>query len=61
MIYGIVINALIGVFCLYLAKGTQFTKKSLFLNHFSTRVILMLIGGLLLGFALGDLLIWARA
>ncbi len=60
MIYGIIINTLIGLFFLFLAKGTQFTKKSLFLSHFSTRVILMLIGGLLLGFALGDFLLWLR-
>ena len=60
MLIEIIINFFVGVLFLYFAKGNEFTSESAFLNHFSTRVILMLIGGLLLGFALGDFLLWVR-
>ncbi len=56
----ITLNLVIGILLLYLAKGNETLKKIKIFNNFSFRVCLMMLGGLLLGFALGDLLIWLR-
>ena len=56
----ITLNLVVGILLLYLAKGNETLKKIKIFNKFSFRVCLMMLGGLLLGFALGDLLIWLR-
>ena len=56
----IILNLVVGILLLYLAKGNETLKKIKIFNNFSFRVCLMMLGGLLLGFALGDLLIWLR-
>ena len=56
----ITLNLLVGILLLYLAKGNEALKKITIFNNFSFRVCLMMLGGLLLGFALGDFLIWLR-
>ena len=56
----ITLNLVLGILLLYLAKGNETLKKIKIFNNFSFRVCLMMLGGLLLGFALGDLLIWLR-
>ena len=56
----ITLNLVVGILLLYLAKGNEALKKIKIFNNFSFRVCLMMLGGLLLGFALGDLLIWLR-
>ncbi len=58
--FGITLNLVAGILLLYLAKGNEALKKIRIFNNFSFRVCLMLLGGLLLGFALGDFLIWLR-
>ena len=57
----ITLNLLVGILLLYLAKGNEALKKITIFNNFSFRVCLMMLGGLLLGFALGDFLIWLRS
>ena len=57
---GITLNLEVGIMLLYLAKGNDTLKKIKIFNNFSFRVCLMMLGGLLLGFALGDFLIWLR-
>ena len=56
----ITLNLVVGILLLYLARGNETLKKIKIFNNFSFRVCLMMLGGLLLGFALGDLLIWLR-
>ena len=56
----ITLNLVVGILLLYLAKGSETLKKIKIFNNFSFRVCLMMLGGLLLGFALGDLLVWLR-
>ena len=56
----ITLNLIVGILLLYLAKGNEALKKITIFNNFSFRVCLMMLGGLLLGFALGDFLIWLR-
>ena len=56
----ITLNLVLGILLLYLAKGNETLKKIKIFNNFSFRVCLMMLGGLLIGFALGDLLIWLR-
>ena len=56
----VTLNLVVGILLLYLAKGNETLKKIKIFNNFSFRVCLMMLGGLLLGFALGDLLIWLR-
>ena len=56
----ITLNLVVGILLLYLAKGNETLKKIKIFNNFSFRVCLMMLGGLLLGFALGDYLIWLR-
>jgi hypothetical protein len=56
----ITLNLVVGILLLYLAKGNETLKKIKIFNNFSFRVCLMMLGGLLIGFALGDLLIWLR-
>ena len=56
----ITLNIVVGILLLYLAKGNETLKKIKIFNNFSFRVCLMMLGGLLLGFALGDFLIWLR-
>ncbi len=56
----ITLNLLVGILLLYLAKGNEALKKIRIFNNFSFRVCLMMLGGLLLGFALGDFLIWLQ-
>lgn len=56
----ITLNLVVGILLLYLAKGNEALKKIKIFNNFSFRVCLMMLGGLLLGFALGDFLIWMR-
>ena len=56
----ITLNLVVGILLLYLAKGNEAKKKIKIFNNFYFRVCLMMLGGLLLGFALGDLLIWLR-
>ncbi len=56
----ITLNLVVGILLLYLAKGNETLKKIKIFNNFSVRVCLMMLGGLLIGFALGDLLIWLR-
>ena len=56
----ITLNLLVGILLLYLAKGNEALKKITIFNNFSFRVCLMMLGGLLLGFALGDFLIWLQ-
>ena len=56
----ITLNLVLGILLLYLAKGNEALKKIKIFNNFSFRVCLMMLGGLLLGFALGDFLIWMR-
>jgi hypothetical protein len=56
----ITLNLVVGILLLYLAKGNEALKKIRIFNNFSFRVCLMMLGGLLLGFALGDFLIWLR-
>ena len=56
----ITLNLVVGILLLYLAKGNEALKKIKIFNNFSFRVCLMMLGGLLLGFALGDFLIWLR-
>ena len=56
----ITLNLVVGILLLYLAKGNDALKKIKIFNNFSFRVCLMMLGGLLLGFALGDFLIWLR-
>ena len=56
----ITLNLLVGILLLYLAKGNEALKKIRIFNNFSVRVCLMMLGGLLLGFALGDFLIWLQ-
>ncbi len=56
----ITLNLVVGILLLYLAKGNEVLKKIKIFNNFSFRVCLMMLGGLLLGFALGDFLIWLR-
>ena len=56
----ITLNLVVGILLLYLAKGNDVLKKIRIFNNFSFRVCLMMSGGLLLGFALGDFLIWLR-
>ena len=57
----ITLNLVVGILLLYLAKGNETLKKIKIFNNFSFRVCLMMLGGLLLGFALGDFLIWLRS
>ena len=57
---GITLNLVVGILLLYLAKGNEVLKKIKIFNNFSFRVCLMMLGGLLLGFALGDILVWLR-
>ena len=57
----ITLNLVVGILLLYLAKGNEALKKITIFNNFSFRVCLMMLGGLLLGFALGDFLIWLRS
>ena len=56
----ITLNLVVGILLLYLAKGNETLKKIKIFNNFSFRVCLMMLGGLLIGFALGDLLVWLR-
>ena len=56
----ITLNLVVGILLLYLARGNEVLKKIKIFNNFSFRVCLMMLGGLLLGFALGDFLIWLR-
>lgn len=56
----ITLNLVVGILLIYLAKGNEALKKIRIFNNFSFRVCLMMLGGLLLGFALGDFLIWLR-
>ena len=56
----ITLNLVVGILLLYLAKGNEALKKITIFKNFSFRVCLMMLGGLLLGFALGDFLIWMR-
>ena len=56
----ITLNLVVGILLLYLAKGNEALKKIKIFNNFSFRVCLMMLGGLLLGFALGDFLMWLR-
>ena len=56
----ITLNLVIGFLLLYLAKGNEALKKITIFNNFSFRVCLMMLGGLVIGFALGDFLIWLR-
>ena len=56
----ITLNLVVGILLLYLAKSNEALKKITIFNNFSFRVCLMMLGGLLLGFALGDFLIWLR-
>ena len=56
----ITLNLLVGILLLYLAKGNEALKKIRIFNNFSFRVCLMMMGGLVIGFALGDFLIWLR-
>ena len=56
----ITLNLVVGILLLYLAKGNETLKKIKIFNNFSFRVCLMMLGGLLIGFSLGDLLIWLR-
>ena len=56
----ITLNLVVGILLLYLAKGNETLKKIKIFNNFSVRVCLMMLGGLLIGFALGDLLVWLR-
>ena len=56
----ITLNLVVGILLLYLAKGNETLKKIKIFNNFSFRVCLMMLGGLLLGFALGDILVWLR-
>ena len=56
----ITLNLVVGILLLFLAKGNEALKKIKIFNNFSFRVCLMMLGGLLLGFALGDFLIWLR-
>ena len=56
----ITLNLVIGFLLLYLAKGNEALKKIKIFNNFSFRVCLMMLGGLVIGFALGDFLIWLR-
>lgn len=56
----ITLNLVFGILLLYLAKGNEALKKITIFNNFSFRVCLMMLGGLVIGFALGDFLIWLR-
>ena len=56
----ITLNLVVGILLLYLAKGNEALKKIKIFNNFSFRVCLMMMGGLVIGFALGDFLIWLR-
>ena len=56
----ITLNLVFGILLLYLAKGNEALKKIKIFNNFSFRVCLMMLGGLVIGFALGDFLIWLR-
>ena len=56
----ITLNLVVGILLLYLAKGNEALKKIKIFNNFSFRDCLIMLGGLLLGFALGDFLIWLR-
>ena len=56
----ITLNLVVGILLLYLAKGNEALKKNTIFNNFSFRVCLMMMGGLVIGFALGDFLIWLR-
>ncbi len=56
----ITLNLVVGILLLYLAKGNEALKKITIFNNFSFRVCLMMMGGLVIGFALGDFLIWLR-
>ena len=56
----ITLNLVVGILLLYLAKGNEALKKIRIFNNFSFRVCLMMMGGLVIGFALGDFLIWLR-
>ena len=56
----ITLNLVVGILLLYLAKGNEALKKIKIFKNFSFRVCLMMLGGLLLGFALGDFLILLR-
>ena len=56
----ITLNLVVGILLLYLAKGNEALKKIKIFNNFSFRVCSMMLGGLLIGFALGDFLIWLR-
>lgn len=56
----ITLNLVVGILLLYLAKGNEALKKITIFNNFSFRVCLMMLGGLVIGFALGDFLIWLR-
>tara|TARA_Y100000992_G_scaffold265526_1_gene202938 strand:- start:54 stop:236 length:183 start_codon:yes stop_codon:yes gene_type:complete len=56
----IILNLVVGILLLFLAKGNEALKKIRIFNNFSFRVCLMMMGGLVIGFALGDFLIWLR-
>ena len=56
----IILNLVVGILLLFLAKGNEALKKIRIFNNFSFRVCLMMLGGLVIGFALGDFLIWLR-
>ena len=56
----ITLNLVVGILLLFLAKGNEALKKIRIFNNFSFRVCLMMMGGLVIGFALGDFLIWLR-
>ncbi|MAK16424.1 MAG: hypothetical protein CMQ70_00455 [Gammaproteobacteria bacterium] len=56
----IILNLVVGILLLFLAKGNAALKKIRIFNNFSFRVCLMMMGGLVIGFALGDFLIWLR-
>ena len=57
---GIILDLIVGVLLLYMAKGNATLKKISIFNNFSFRVCLMLLGGLLIGFSLGDFLLVIR-
>jgi len=54
------LNLIVGLLLLYMAKGNATLKKISIFNNFSFRVCLMLLGGLLIGFSLGDFLLVIR-
>ena len=56
----IILNLVVGILLLFLAKANEALKKIRIFNNFSFRVCLMMMGGLVIGFALGDFIIWLR-